>query len=60
VEAASEKRRLLSKRQWVVHGSTPAMPVSLQVLDAWLETMVRTGAAHACDFDGWGTAVPDA
>jgi hypothetical protein len=36
------------------------MRISLQVLDDWVETMVSSGAAHACDFAGWGTAVPDA
>jgi hypothetical protein len=60
VEAASEKRGLLSKRQWLVRGSTQPIAVSLQALDEWVERMVAVGAAHECGFDGWGAAVPDA
>ncbi len=39
---------------WVVVGSTQPTPVSLALLDAWVEWMIAAGAtAGPCAFDSW-------
>jgi hypothetical protein len=50
----AEARR--ERGTWKVLGRTPPTPVSHEWLDAWVEAMVRTGAQHAAEFDGWGAA----
>lgn len=60
VEVSSAKAGLLSRRQWVVGGSTRPTPVTLDVLDEWVTWMVAAGRAHGCEFDGWGAFAPDA
>jgi hypothetical protein len=58
-EVQSQRKGLLSKRTWTVVGETGRMAVSLAVLDDWVIWMIDAGAQHgACDFDGWGAAVP--
>jgi hypothetical protein len=51
----SAKKGLLSKRHWSVIGGTRPQPVSLEILNHWVEWMVDAGAIHGhCQFDGWG------
>jgi hypothetical protein len=39
---------------WIVIGTTQPAPVSLAMLDAWVEWMIAAGAAEGpCAFDGW-------
>jgi hypothetical protein len=39
---------------WVVIGTTQPAPVSLAMLDDWVEWMIAAGAAEGpCAFDGW-------
>jgi hypothetical protein len=39
---------------WVVIGTTQPTPVSLALLDDWVEWMIAAGAAEGpCAFDGW-------
>jgi hypothetical protein len=45
------------RRKWRVEGTTQETTVSLEILDEWVTWMVAAGKDHACDFDGWGTAV---
>lgn len=48
---------------WVVIGSTQPTPISLALLDGWVEWMIAAGAtAGPCAFDSWAAQllVPDA
>src|SRR5919197_1134356 len=43
----------------MVTGWTQPMSVTLEVLDTWVEWMVRAGDERGrCEFDGWGAQVP--
>jgi hypothetical protein len=46
------------RRVWSVTGTTKPLPVSLPGLREWVERMVRLGAQHGLEFDGWGAEVP--
>lgn len=46
------------RRVWSVTGTTTPLPVSLPGLREWVERMVRLGAQHGFEFDGWGAEVP--
>jgi hypothetical protein len=40
--------------EWVVIGTTQPSPVTLDLLDDWVEWMIAAGAAKGpCAFDGW-------
>lgn len=40
--------------EWIVIGTTQPTPVSLALLDDWVEWMIAAGAAEGpCAFDGW-------
>ena len=50
---------LFRKKTWSVEGRTPATPVSLPILDDWVDWLIQAGDAHGpCAFDGWGAPVP--
>ena len=39
---------------WLVIGTTQPTPVSLELLDSWVEWMIAAGAVEGpCAFDGW-------
>lgn len=57
--ASSSKAGLVSRRRWVVEGSTRPAPVTLAVIDEWVTWLVAAGAAHNCEFDGWGAFLPE-
>lgn len=42
---------------WTVHGSTQSTPVSLAILEQWVDWMVSVGFRYDCVFDGWGAEV---
>lgn len=52
---------IFKKRQvWSVQGTTNPLPISLPILREWVERMVRLGAQHDVDVDGWGAEVDSA
>jgi hypothetical protein len=54
VEVRSQRKRKLAKPEWLVVGATQPTPVSLDLLNEWVEWMVAAGAAEGpCAFDGW-------
>ena len=54
VEVRSQRERKLAKPEWFVVGATQPTPVSLDLLNEWVEWMVAAGAAEGpCAFDGW-------
>lgn len=52
-----ESSRLLFRKSWTVQGRTQETAVSPEILDQWVDWMVESGAAHGCEFDGWGTSL---
>jgi hypothetical protein len=46
------------RERWSVAGFTKPISMSLPSLRSWVGEMVQLGAAHHCEFDGWGTEVP--
>jgi hypothetical protein len=54
VEVRSQRARRLAKPEWFVVGATQPTPVSLDLLNEWVEWMVAAGAVEGpCAFDGW-------
>jgi hypothetical protein len=54
VEVRSQRARRLAKPDWFVVGATQPTPVSLDLLNEWVEWMVAAGAVEGpCAFDGW-------
>ena len=43
------------KRQSVITGWTPRMPMGDAIVSSWTREMCELGYAHDCEFDGWGT-----
>jgi hypothetical protein len=44
--------------EWVVIGTTNPTPVSLDLLDDWVDWMIAAGAAAGpCAFDGWAAQI---
>jgi hypothetical protein len=42
------------EEQWVVIGTTQPTPVTLELLDDWVQWMIAAGASEGpCAFDGW-------
>ncbi len=42
------------EESWLVVGTTQPTPVTIDVLDDWVEWMIAAGAAEGpCAFDGW-------
>ena len=59
VRVGSSAGGLLKRKSWTVNGTTQKTPVSLDILDAWVEWMVAAGVEHGgCEFDGWGAETP--
>jgi Regulator of ribonuclease activity B len=44
--------------KWTVYGSTQNVPLSLAILEQWVDWMVSAGTAHETMFDGWGAEAP--
>jgi hypothetical protein len=42
-----------------LEGSTQPQAVDQQTIQRWTFWMFNAGIDHGCEFDGWGTAVPD-
>ncbi|HEV7885038.1 MAG TPA: hypothetical protein VGO81_15810 [Solirubrobacteraceae bacterium] len=54
VEVRAQRARRLAKAEWFVVGATQPTPVSLDLLNEWVEWMVAAGAVEGpCAFDGW-------
>jgi hypothetical protein len=54
VAVHSQRKGRLAKPEWLVVGATQPTPVSLDLLNEWVEWMVAAGAAEGpCAFDGW-------
>ena len=56
-EAHRGRRRLLRRAPWLVRAEDPEVRMGLDPLRAWVREMVRLGAAHDAEFDGWGAQV---
>jgi hypothetical protein len=42
------------KEAWLVIGTTQPTPITLELLDSWVEWMIAAGAVEGpCAFDGW-------
>jgi hypothetical protein len=54
-DVAVESARTWFQRTWCVKGTTQPQPVSLDILDQWVQWMIVAGKECSCDFDGWGT-----
>jgi hypothetical protein len=48
-------RSASGKKQYVITGWTPRLPMDDQSVLAWTALMCDTGHEHDCEFDGWGT-----
>jgi len=44
--------------QWIVRGRTQGAPLSLAIVEQWVDWMVTAGLRFECVFDGWGTEAP--
>jgi hypothetical protein len=54
VEVRVQRKRRVAKPEWFVVGATQPTPVSLELLNEWVEWMVAAGAVEGpCAFDGW-------
>jgi hypothetical protein len=54
VDARSRRTGLRPRGAWFVIGTTQPAPVSLALVDEWVEWMIAAGAAEGpCAFDGW-------
>ncbi|CAN5268188.1 hypothetical protein BH20ACT16_BH20ACT16_13730 [soil metagenome] len=48
------------EQSWLVIGTTQPTPVTLDMLDEWVEWMIAAGAAEGpCAFDGWAAQLVD-
>jgi hypothetical protein len=57
IEAHSLKKGMLSKRSWMVRGTTEPITVTLDSLKEWVAWMVTAGASHGqCKF-GWNAEI---
>lgn len=49
------KLRVVADRdQWILRGHTQPTPVSLAMVEQWVEWMIAAGLRFECAFDGWG------
>lgn len=49
----------LFNRKQSVSGTTRPTAISKAILDQWVDWMVTAGLQCGCDFDGWGTEIPE-
>ena len=57
-EVRTEHAGLLNRKQ-AVSGTTRATTISKVILDQWVDWMVTAGIQCGCEFDGWGTEIPE-
>jgi hypothetical protein len=57
-EADYRVRVVAVEERWRVSGVTQPTPVTLPILEEWVDWMVAAGSQFDCEFDGWGTEVP--
>jgi hypothetical protein len=54
VDVRAQRKHRRAKPEWLVVGATQPTPVSLELLNEWVEWMVAAGAVEGpCAFDGW-------
>ena len=56
-EVSATSHGSVLRRQWTVTGSTQPTKISPEILDQWVDWMVRAGLERHCEFDGWGTEI---
>lgn len=44
--------------QWILRGQTQRAPLSLAIVEQWVDWMVTAGLRFECVFDGWGAEAP--
>ena len=43
---------------WILRGHTQRAPLSLAMVEQWVDWMVTAGLRFECVFDGWGAEAP--
>lgn len=51
---ATVERRKHFEGEWIVKGKTEKMTLSLEILDQWVEAIIRLGGRNDAPFHGWG------
>jgi hypothetical protein len=57
-ETDYEMRVVADRDDWILRGHTQPSPLSLPVIEQWVDWMVTAGFQFDCVFDGWGAEVP--
>jgi regulator of RNase E activity RraB len=52
-EAVVEPRKHI-EGEWIVRGNTEKMTLTLEILDQWVEDVIRLGGRNDAPFHGWG------
>jgi hypothetical protein len=53
-ETDYEMRVTADRDQWILRGHTQCAPLSLGIVEQWVDWMVSAGLRFECLFDGWG------
>lgn len=54
-EATVEPRKHF-EGEWIVKGKTEKMTLTLEMLDQWVEAIIRLGGRNDAPFHGWGVS----
>lgn len=57
-ETGYEMRVTADRDQWILRGHTQPAPLSLAMIEQWVDWMLSAGLRFECVFDGWGAEVP--
>lgn len=57
-ETDYEMRVTADRDQWILQGHTQRAPLSLAMVEQWVDWMVTAGLRFECAFDGWGAEAP--
>ena len=57
-ETDYETRVTADQDQWIVRGHTQRAPLTLAILQQWVDWMISAGLHFGCVFDGWGAEAP--
>jgi hypothetical protein len=60
LDVAVVKKGGLLSRRFLVEGRSHPTALSSDLLSDWVRWMAVQGVLHNCEFDGWGTEVPEA
>ena len=57
-ETDYEMRVTADRDQWILRGHTQRAPLSLAMVEQWVDWMISAGLNFECVFDGWGAEAP--